>query len=99
MLLLCRLTSDALTIDFSTPTLWRNLNEHPIHHTHISLLTKLSPIKNEEQNHHFQVTNLLNKMKLQFPQVSHNYRAIQKYFYQVGHGSGNECRWAAYLNA
>jgi hypothetical protein len=24
-----------------------------------------------------------------------NYRAIQKFFYQVGHDSGNECRWAA----
>jgi hypothetical protein len=23
------------------------------------------------------------------------YRAIQKSFYQVGHDSGNECRWAA----
>jgi hypothetical protein len=28
--LICRLTSDGFTIDSSTPTLWRNLNEHPI---------------------------------------------------------------------
>jgi hypothetical protein len=56
-------------------------------------------MKNKITVEHFQVTNLLNKMKLQFPQVSHNYQAIQKFFYQVGHGSGNECRWAAYLNA
>jgi hypothetical protein len=28
--LLCRLTSGAFTIDSSTPTLRRNLNEHPI---------------------------------------------------------------------
>jgi hypothetical protein len=28
--LLCRLTSGAFTIDYSTPTLRRNLNEHPV---------------------------------------------------------------------
>jgi hypothetical protein len=25
----------------------------------------------------------------------YKYRAIQKFFYQVGHDGGNECRWAA----
>jgi hypothetical protein len=27
--------------------------------------------------------------------IRKSYRAIQKSFYQVGHDSGNECRWAA----
>jgi hypothetical protein len=31
MFLMCRLTRGAFTIDSSTPTLRRNLNEHPIH--------------------------------------------------------------------